>query len=74
MVSLPEPKYKNAGGPDDVFSREGRGVGRRSHAHSWRAPVKSTGRLQSDTGPSMPKMTHFCFGRGQMSDYLVLYF
>jgi len=36
MVSLPEPKYKNAGGPDDMFSREDRGAGRRSHAHSLR--------------------------------------
>ena len=24
MVSLPEPKYENAGGPDYMFSREGR--------------------------------------------------
>lgn len=28
MISLPGPKYKNAGGPDYMFLRKGSGVGK----------------------------------------------
>lgn len=73
MVSLPEPKYKNAGGPDSVFSRKG-GEG----AAFWctkfeRAPVKSTNRLENDVGSPIFEMNNLCFDWGEMSRFLTLY-